>query len=156
MTVSATRLSIFLGLLFLAVGASAAGLPFTWTPLREAYERNEPVELVVKNPGATDIRVYSNLQVVDGTGQWTTWPYRIEDARIGVVANLYLLAPGGAVTIRFDATRIMAPKRPVDETPKRMPSRLKFRFRVVALAGTSDQVLGETFTEPFYIKHPYP
>jgi hypothetical protein len=153
---SRTRI-ILLALLALVAGAAlAAEPPLSLSPLRAVYERTEPVDLVVTNTAAADIRFYSNLEMVNVNSEWVTWPYRIEDARAGVVANVYLLHPGQSQTIHFDITHIPQPRaRPVDEPPKRMPSRMKLRFRVVALAGTSDDVLGETKTEPFYVKHPY-
>jgi len=148
---------LFLALLLSVSCAVAAGEPpISLSPLRPAYERTELVDLVVTNTGAADIRIYSNLVAVDVNGKWATWPYRIEDGRPDVSANVYPLHPGESRTITFDPGRIPQPRpRPVDETPKHMPSRLKFQFRVVAMAGNSDEVLGEMQTPPFYIKHPY-
>jgi len=145
----------FAFLVLISASVAAGAPPISLSPLHAVYERTELVDLVVTNTGATDIRVYSNLVAVDVNGQWTTWPYRIEDGYAGA-PNVYPLHPGESKTITFDPNRIpQLPPRPVDEAPRHVPSRLKFQFRVVALAGTSDDVLGEMQTEPFYIKHPY-
>ena len=142
-------------LVSISASVAAGAPPIALSPLHAVYERTELVDLVVTNAGATDIRVYSNLVAVDVNGQWATWPYRIEDGHPGA-PNVYPLHPGESRTITFDPNRIpQLPPRPVDEAPRHVPSRLKFLFRVVALAGTSDDVLGEMQTGTFYIKHPY-
>jgi hypothetical protein len=119
-----------------------------------AYERGEPVRLVLKNVGPAELRVYSNLEVVDEKGKWVSWPFRIEDGRVGAISTIYRLLPGKSITLAFDVRKITLPPVPPGQQPK-MAKQLKFRFRVVALQAKGDTKVEELFSEPFVVMHPY-
>ena len=84
-------LLLLLGCLSCAAnGGSKVGI----SPLAETYAREDPATLLLTNVGSESIRVYSSLEVVDETGEWATWPFRIEDGEPGAVAGIYPLEPG--------------------------------------------------------------
>lgn len=120
----------------------------------EIHQRNEPVALTLTNKKDESIRVYANVEVMDETGDWVTWSFRLEDGNPDAIAIIYKLGPGESKTLTFDVRNAVPPPVPAGETAP-MAERLNFRFRVVALDPTYRDIRNEQFSEPFVIEHPY-
>jgi hypothetical protein len=151
-------MKIFFGLLLAIVScascATTAGRIVEISGLSAAYERTQPVLLTVKNASQAKVRTYVNLEAMDESGQWVTWPFRAEDGKPGAMSTIYPLGPSGATTIAFDIRKIELPPVPQGQSPK-LAEQLKFRFRVVVLRANSDDREAEVFSEPFVVRHPY-
>lgn len=118
------------------------------------YDRKQPVRLTLQNKSQAMVRTYVNLEVQDEGRQWTTWPFRAEDGRLGATSKIYALNPSEATTITFDVRLAELPPIPSGQS-KKLAEQLKFRFRIVVLHATSDNREGEFFSQSFTIKHPY-
>lgn len=149
-----TLLGFLMAMLCCVACATTSAQVVSISDVGTVHERAQPVRMVMKNVSSADIRTYANLEVDSGSGGWVTWPYRVEDARNGAVSIIYPLPPGGEQSITFDITKVTLPDVPVGEKPK-LAEELRFRFRVVALRAHNDDQLGEFFSAPFVVRHPY-
>ena len=134
--------------------AANGGSKVEISPLAETYGRGDPATLLLTNVGSESVRAYANLEVVDETGEWVTWPFRIEDGKPGAVAGIYPLEPGARKGIVFDITQVSLPPIPSGQAANPAES-LTFRFRVVVLQALEDQRIAEEFSETFTVAHPY-
>ncbi|GAB3351422.1 hypothetical protein [Lysobacter tyrosinilyticus] len=147
-------LGLLLAMLSCASCATTAGHVVDISGLSATYDRTQPVQLTLKNVSHVKVRAYANLEVMDESGQWVTWPFRVEDGTPGAVSKIYPLNPSGATTLVFDIQKIELPPIPAGQKPK-LAEQLKFRFRVVVLHATSEDRTGEFFSEAFVIRKPY-
>ena len=122
--------------------------------LDDEYDKTHPVRLVIKNITSTRVRVYANLELWDEQDGWTSWPFRVEDGRLGAISEIYYLNPRESTAIAFDITQTEWPPIPAGEQEVKV-EQAKLRFRVVVLVENKDEQKEELFTEPFVVTHPY-
>lgn len=119
--------------------------------LEEIYRRDQPVTLIIKNYKDKSTSVYSNVEVMNESGEWVTWPFRLEDGRVNAISIIYKIAPGESKTLVFDVNNVVLP--PVPEGGKaKLANELSFRFRIITL---NQGVRSEQFSSPFVIEDPY-
>lgn len=145
------KLSIAMTFFLCAGDAFSADIYLINESLRSKYSRTETVSLSIENRGKRTLKIYSNAEILD-SGEWSAWPYGIEDGRSEAVSTMHRLKPAKSMVLNLAFTKVEPPPIPAGEHPacEREPL---FRLRVVTVDRKGER--SESFSTPFKIVDPY-
>ena len=134
--------------------ANSLGVQFE--RLNESYAANEIVVFEIKNDNRWPVDVYVNAEATSGDGEWTTWPFDIEDGQSETLERAHPIAKNGRIQMSFDVRKAVLPPLPTGAQVD-VASRVKFRLRADVLKkGETDRRRGSViYSKEFTIERPY-